>query len=171
MLFSDLRDMVWLRGQYRDIMDSCWEAATAEYRPRGSGKEGGSGSSGGGRRFKVGCGAHGQEAAGGRRVGRGCRCHARLEQPSFLSNLAQPRSHTASLTHSAILVSPPCAPQPDLVIGTAITYGAVHCAEALGAACHVISTIPWRPTKVRADRVLVRHAAHVRCCYGAVPFR
>lgn len=89
MLFSDLRDLAWLRGQYRAIMDSCWQAATAEYRPRGGGEEGASGrGGGGGRRFK-----------------------------------------------------------PDLVIGTAITYGAVHCAEALGAACHVISTIPWRPTK------------------------
>ncbi len=73
MLFSDLHDMAWLRGQYRDIMDSCWEAATAEYRPRGSGGKEGSSSSGGGgggRRFKVGCRMHGQEGAGGQRVGR-----------------------------------------------------------------------------------------------------
>ncbi len=73
------------------------------------------------------------------------------------------------LRPGAVPVSPPCAPQPDLVIGTAITYGAVHCAEALGAACHVISTIPLRPTKVRAERVLVRHAAHVRYFSGTAP--
>ncbi|GLC42175.1 hypothetical protein PLESTM_001300200 [Pleodorina starrii] len=36
--------------------------------------------------------------------------------------------------------------KPDLLIATAITYGAVHCAEALGVPLHVISTIPWRPT-------------------------
>ncbi len=26
MLFGDLRDLSWLRGQYADIMESCWSA-------------------------------------------------------------------------------------------------------------------------------------------------
>lgn len=41
---------------------------------------------------------------------------------------------------------PPGALQPDLVIATAITYGASAMAEALDVPLHTISTIPWRPT-------------------------
>ncbi|PNW80878.1 hypothetical protein CHLRE_07g333450v5 [Chlamydomonas reinhardtii] len=90
MLFGDLRDLAWLRGQYRDIMDSCWEAATSAPSPEGS------------------------------------------------------NTSSASTTVGGGLGVPY---KPDLVVATAITYGAVHVAEALGVPLHVISTIPWRPTQ------------------------
>ncbi|KAG2441956.1 hypothetical protein HYH02_009750 [Chlamydomonas schloesseri] len=92
MLFGDLRDLAWLRGQYRSIMDSCWDAATAP--PVASSIS---------------------AAAGGASCGR----QSRAGEPY----------------------------KPDLVVATAITYGAVHVAEALGVPLHVISTIPWRPTQ------------------------
>lgn len=77
-----------------------------------------------------------------------------------------PHHHqTPARLHACLTASPPprCRPpppartpiltrdtrvQPDLIIGTAITYGAPHCAEALGVPFHTISTIPWRPTEV-----------------------
>ncbi|KAG2440699.1 hypothetical protein HXX76_003557 [Chlamydomonas incerta] len=87
MLFGDLRDLAWLRIQYREIMDSCWDAATA------------------------------------------------------------PSASDGIVSASAVgdVRSEPYT--PDLVVATAITYGAVHVAEALGLPMHVISTIPWRPTQ------------------------
>jgi len=38
--------------------------------------------------------------------------------------------------------------QPSLIITTPITYGVPHVAEACGIPVHVISAVPWMPSKV-----------------------
>lgn len=44
--------------------------------------------------------------------------------------------------------SPLPAFSPDLILANQIAYGQVHCAEALGVPLHIISNIPWLPSKV-----------------------
>jgi len=47
--------------------------------------------------------------------------------------------------------------QPSLIITTPITYGAAHVAEALGGVpLHVISAVPWLPSKVSCWEVWVK---------------
>ncbi|KXZ43027.1 hypothetical protein GPECTOR_106g121 [Gonium pectorale] len=125
MLFSSWADMSWLRGQYAQIMASCWAACTtcapAQPPPPPAAAVA--------RRQAAAASTRAVDYTGGD-DGRAGRCRGVAA--------GEPRSASAAGVEPF---------KPDLIIATAITYGAVHCAEALGVPLHIISTIPWRPTR------------------------